>query len=47
VFTFIAGRSPRNGTPTLARGKHHLTVSYLGDGAFAPSLSAALDLTVG
>jgi virginiamycin B lyase len=47
VFTFIAGRSVRNSFPELPRGKHHLTVSYLGDGAFAPSVSAALDLTVG
>jgi streptogramin lyase len=39
VFRFIAGRS-------LPRGKHHLTVSYLGDGVFAASVSAALDLTV-
>jgi streptogramin lyase len=44
VFRFIAGRSLRNGG--LPRGTHHLTVSYLGDGAFAASVSAALDLTV-
>jgi hypothetical protein len=28
------------------RGIHHLTVSFLGDGNFAPSISAPLDLTV-
>jgi hypothetical protein len=44
VFRLIAGRSLQNGG--LPRGKHHLTVSYLGDGAFAASVSAALDLTV-
>jgi streptogramin lyase len=44
VFRFIAGRSLRNGG--LPRGTHHLTVSYLGDGANAASVSAALDLTV-
>jgi streptogramin lyase len=44
VFQLTAGRSLQNGG--LPRGKHHLTVSYLGDGAFAPSVSAALDLTV-
>jgi virginiamycin B lyase len=50
VFRFIAGRSLRErvgGHSTgLARGKHHLTVSYLGDGNFAGSVSGALDLTV-
>jgi streptogramin lyase len=44
VFRFVAGRSLQNGG--LPRGKHHLTVSYLGDGANAASVSAAIDLTV-
>jgi streptogramin lyase len=39
VFRLIAGRK-------LSRGTHHLAVSYLGDGANAASVSAALDLTV-
>jgi streptogramin lyase len=49
VFTFIAGRSlrPRGGhASVLPRGTHHLTVSYTGDGNFAASVSAPLDLTV-
>jgi hypothetical protein len=47
VFRFVAGRSLRKGGATaLPRGTHHLTVSYQGDGNFAPSISAALDLTV-
>jgi streptogramin lyase len=44
VFRFIAGRPLQNGG--LPRGTHHLTVSYLGDGAFAASVSAVLDVTV-
>src|SRR5262249_22740793 len=44
VFRFIAGRSVRN--RGLPRGRHRLTVSYPGGGAFADSVSAALDLTV-
>jgi hypothetical protein len=50
VFRLSAGRSlrKRGGGPSLVlpRGRHHLTVSYTGDGAFAASVSAALDLTV-
>jgi streptogramin lyase len=49
VFRFLAGRSLRNrggSTSVLLRGTHHLTVSYLGDGNFAASVSAQLDLTV-
>jgi streptogramin lyase len=49
VFTFIPGQVIRNGRSrftVLPRGIHHLTVSYLGDGNFAPSVSAPLDLTV-
>jgi streptogramin lyase len=44
VFRLIAGRSLRN--QGLPRGTHHLTVSYLGDGANAASVSATLDVTV-
>jgi hypothetical protein len=43
VFQFVAGPSLRN--HGLPRGKHHLTVSYLGDSNFAASVSAALALT--
>jgi hypothetical protein len=49
VLTLIPGSTVRTtkGTFTvLPRGKHILTVSYLGDGNFAASVSAALDLTV-
>jgi streptogramin lyase len=44
VFRFVAGRPLWN--HGLPRGTHHLTVSYLGDGANAASVSAALDVTV-
>src|SRR5262249_18165930 len=49
VFTFIPGQvvgKGRNRFTVLPRGTHHLTVSYTGDGNFAPSVSAPLDLTV-
>jgi hypothetical protein len=49
VFTFTPGqviRSGRSHSTVLPRGIHHLTVSYTGDGNFAPSVSATLDLTV-
>jgi streptogramin lyase len=49
VFTFIPGQVVRNGRTrftVLPRGTHHLTVSYTGDGIFADSVSAPLDLTV-
>jgi streptogramin lyase len=49
VFTFIPGQTIRNGRSrytVLGRGTHHLTVSYTGDGNFAASVSAPLDLTV-
>jgi hypothetical protein len=49
VFTFITGQVVRKGrtrSTVLPRGIHHLTVSYTGDGIFADSVSAPLDLTV-
>jgi len=49
VFTFIPGQvigKGRNRFTVLPRGIHHLTVSYTGDGNFAASVSAPLDLTV-
>jgi hypothetical protein len=49
TFTFIPGQVIRTGRSrftVLPRGIHHLTVSFVGDGNFAPSVSAALDLTV-
>jgi hypothetical protein len=49
VFTFVPGQMirTRNGHySVLGRGTHHLTVSYTGDGNFAPSLSPPLELTV-
>jgi hypothetical protein len=49
ALTFIPGKVIRNGRfrfTVLPRGIHHLTVSYTGDGNFAPSVSAPLDLTV-
>jgi len=49
IFTFIPGQVIRRGRSrftVLPRGMHHLTVSYTGDGNFAASVSAALDLTV-
>jgi virginiamycin B lyase len=49
VFTFTPGQVIRRGRSrftVLPRGTHHLTVSYTGDGNFAPSVSATLDLTV-
>jgi serine/threonine protein kinase len=49
TLTLIPGRRSRttNGFLTvLGRGTHHLTVSYLGDGDLAASVSAPLDLTV-
>jgi streptogramin lyase len=49
TFTFIPGQTVRkrcSRSTVLARGIHHLTVSYTGDGNFAPSVSAPLDLTV-
>jgi streptogramin lyase len=48
-FTFIPGQVVRKGrvrTTVLPRGIHHLTASYSGDGNFAASVSAPLDLTV-
>jgi hypothetical protein len=49
VFNFVPGQVIRNGrtrTTVLGRGTHPLTVSYTGDGNFAPSVSATLNLTV-
>jgi streptogramin lyase len=49
TFTFIPGQvlgSGRHRHTVLPRGVHHLSVSYTGDGNFAPSVSATLDLTV-
>jgi streptogramin lyase len=49
VFTFLPGQVIRRGRSrytVLPRGIHHLSVSYTGDGSFAPSVSATLDLTV-
>ena len=48
-LTFTPGQVIRHGRSrftVLPRGMHHLTVSYTGDGNFAPSVSAPLDLTV-
>jgi streptogramin lyase len=49
VFNFVPGqviRSGRTRTTVLGRGTHPLTVSYTGDGNFAPSVSATLNLMV-
>jgi streptogramin lyase len=49
VLTFIPGQvigSKRSHITVLPRGIHHLSVSYTGDGNFAASVSAVLDLTV-
>src|SRR5262249_30664869 len=49
VFTFIPGQVTGKGRTrftVLPRGIHHLTASFTGDGNFAASVSAALDLTV-
>jgi Bacterial Ig-like domain (group 3) len=49
VFTVIPGQTTkRNGrrTTLLAKGTHHLTASYSGDGNFAASISAQLTLVV-
>jgi streptogramin lyase len=49
VFTFVPGRVIRSGRSRftiLPRGTHLLSVSYTGDGNFAASVSAPLDLTV-
>src|SRR5262249_32685496 len=49
VFPFIRGQvigKGRNRFTVLPRGTHPLTVSYTGDGNFAASVSAPLDLTV-
>jgi virginiamycin B lyase len=49
VFTFTPGQVIRKGHSrftVLPRGTHLLSVSYTGDGNFAPSVSAPLDLTV-
>ena len=49
VFTFIPGQTIRSGHTrftVLGRGTHRLTVSFTGDGNFAASVSAPLDLTV-
>jgi streptogramin lyase len=49
VFTFIPGQTfgtKRSRSTVLGRGVHHLTATFEGDGNFASSVSAALDLTV-
>jgi streptogramin lyase len=49
VLTFIPGQTfgtKRSRFTVLGRGIHHLTVSFLGDGNFAASVSAPLVLTV-
>ncbi len=49
TFTFIPGQvvgKGRNRFTILPKGVHHLSVSYTGDGNFAASVSAPLDLTV-
>jgi hypothetical protein len=49
TFTFIPGQTfgkGRNRFTVLPRGTHRLTVSYTGDGNFAPSVSAEFDLIV-
>jgi streptogramin lyase len=49
VFTFIPGQTIRNGRSrftVLGRGTHLLTVTFEGDGNFAASVSATLNLTV-
>jgi streptogramin lyase len=49
TFTFIPGQvvgTGRHRSTILPKGVHHLSVSYTGDGNFAASMSAPLDLTV-
>jgi hypothetical protein len=49
TFTFTVGQvigTGRHRHTVLPRGTHLLTVSYTGDGNFAPSVSAPLELTV-
>ena len=49
TFTFVPGQvvgTGRHRFTILPKGVHHLSVSYAGDGNFAPSVSAPLALTV-